>query len=86
MGGEIIHAKKILIAVGSKHALNEFFCKRKKIINSDQAFDLKKLPKKILILGGGYDSAVEFASIFSGLGVNTTICVRGDRLLAGTRL
>ena len=58
------------------------FSAREKIINSDQAFDLKKLPKKILILGGGY-IAVEFASIFSGLGVNTTICVRGDRLLKG---
>ena len=39
-----------------------------KIITSDEAFDLKSLPKNILILGGGY-IAVEFASIFNGLGV-----------------
>ena len=52
------------------------------IINSDKAFDLKELPKSILILGGGY-IAVEFASIFNGLGVNTTVCIRGEHILKG---
>ncbi len=35
-----------------------------------------------MILGGGY-IAVEFASIFNGLGVDTTICVRGNNILRG---
>ena len=40
---------------------------------------LKKLPKNILIMGGGY-IAVEFASIFNGLGVNTSLCIRGKKI------
>ena len=43
---------------------------------------MKKLPKKILILGGGY-IAVEFASIFNGLGVDVTMCIRGKKILKG---
>ena len=35
-----------------------------------------------MILGGGY-IAVEFASIFNGLGVDTTICIRGKKILKG---
>ena len=33
-------------------------------------------------MGGGY-IAVEFASIFNGLGVDTTICIRGKKILKG---
>ena len=35
-----------------------------------------------MILGGGY-IGVEFASIFNGLGVDTTICIRGNKILKG---
>ena len=77
----LIKSKYFLIAVGGKPKIpeiigNEF------AITSDQAFDLKKLPKKILIVGGGY-IAVEFASIFNGLGVKTSICLRGNEILRG---
>ncbi|MFL2661505.1 MAG: glutathione-disulfide reductase [Alphaproteobacteria bacterium] len=75
----IVQAKNILISVGTKPR-NLNLCKEKKLISSDEAFDLKKLPRKILILGGGY-IAVEFASIFNGLGVDTTLCIRGERIL-----
>lgn len=51
-------------------------------ISSNEAFDLPKLPKSILIEGGGY-IAVEFATIFAGLGVDTTIVYRGDCVLRG---
>ena len=76
-----IKSKYFLIAVGGKPNIpdiigNEF------AITSDQAFDLKMLPKKILIIGGGY-IAVEFASIFNGLGVKTAICLRGKEILRG---
>ena len=81
VGGEIIKAKKILIAVGSKPRVMNFSA-GKNIINSDDAFDINKLPKSILILGGGYIS-VEFASIFNGLGVDTTVCIRGEKILKG---
>ncbi len=45
-------------------------------------FHLEKLPHSILIEGGGFIST-EFASIFSRLGVHTTIVYRGDQLLRG---
>ncbi|MBE0622134.1 MAG: glutathione-disulfide reductase [Burkholderiales bacterium] len=49
-------------------------------ISSNEAFHLKELPRRVLVVGGGY-IAVEFASIFHGLGVDTTLVYRGERLL-----
>src|SRR5690606_33803489 len=43
-------------------------------------FDLPELPKAIVIAGGGY-IAVEFANIFHGLGVETTLIYRGVEIL-----
>ncbi|MGE0558869.1 MAG: glutathione-disulfide reductase [Burkholderiales bacterium] len=51
-------------------------------ITSDQAFHLDTLPGRVVLLGGGY-IAVEFASIFNGLGVDTTLVYRGEQLLRG---
>ncbi len=51
-------------------------------ITSNEAFSLKELPKRALVVGGGY-IAVEFASIFHGLGVQTTLAYRGAQLLRG---
>ena len=81
VGKNLIQSKLFLIAVGTKPRKLSFSA-QKKIITSDDAFDLKKLPKKILILGGGY-IAVEFASIFNGLGVDVTMCIRGRKILRG---
>jgi glutathione reductase (NADPH) len=49
-------------------------------IGSNEAFHLSELPRRALLVGGGY-IAVEFASIFNGLGVDTTQVYRGERLL-----
>src|SRR6185369_6251070 len=51
-------------------------------ITSNEAFHLEKLPQRALVVGGGY-IAVEFASIFNGLGVKTTLAYRGSQLLRG---
>ncbi|HEX3918760.1 MAG TPA: glutathione-disulfide reductase [Caulobacteraceae bacterium] len=51
-------------------------------ITSNEAFHLKELPKKMLIVGGGY-IAVEFAGIFNGLGVDVTLMYRGANILRG---
>ncbi|WP_224701781.1 glutathione-disulfide reductase [Devosia aquimaris] len=51
-------------------------------ITSNEAFDLPALPHSILIAGGGY-IAVEFATIFAGLGVHTTLIYRGDCIMRG---
>ncbi len=49
-------------------------------ISSNEAFHLRQLPRRVLVVGGGY-IAVEFASIFNGLGADTTLVYRGERLL-----
>ncbi len=49
-------------------------------ITSNEAFHLESLPPRAIVVGGGY-IAVEFASIWCGLGVDTTLIYRGERLL-----
>ncbi|WP_316359681.1 glutathione-disulfide reductase [Devosia sp.] len=72
-------AKYILVATGA-HPYIPPIPGAELAITSNEAFDLPALPHSILIEGGGY-IAVEFATIFAGLGVNTTIIYRGDCIL-----
>jgi glutathione reductase (NADPH) len=51
-------------------------------ITSNEAFHLEKLPKSILIAGGGY-IALEFAHIFHGLGSKVSLVYRGEKPLRG---
>ncbi|MFA6036604.1 MAG: glutathione-disulfide reductase [Legionellales bacterium] len=74
-------AQYILIASGSKAFIPDISGKEY-AITSDQAFHLPELPKTITIVGGGY-IAVEFASIFNGLGIETTLSYRNDLFLRG---
>ena len=49
-------------------------------ISSNEALDLKALPKRVLIVGGGY-IGVEFAGIFGTLGSKVTMAIRADQVL-----
>ncbi|MEW5706844.1 MAG: dihydrolipoyl dehydrogenase [Actinomycetota bacterium] len=70
---EIIHAKNIVIATGSKPAALPFLpFDGVKVLSSDNMLNLDKLPKSLLVIGGGYIGC-EFASIFSALGTKVTI-------------
>lgn len=51
-------------------------------ITSNEALDLKELPKRIVIVGGGY-IAVEFAGIFNALGADVTVIIRAENILRG---
>jgi glutathione reductase (NADPH) len=51
-------------------------------ITSNEVFHLETLPKRILIVGGGY-IACEFAGILNGLGVQTHLWYRGEAVLRG---
>jgi glutathione reductase (NADPH) len=51
-------------------------------ITSDEAFDLRELPKRIAILGAGY-IGIEFAHIFRGFGCDVTLVHRGEHVLRG---
>tara|TARA_R110002072_G_scaffold31000_1_gene96175 strand:- start:1406 stop:2755 length:1350 start_codon:yes stop_codon:yes gene_type:complete len=80
-GVRTVTADKILIATGGwpqmpaipgiEHA-----------ISSNEAFHLETLPQKMAIVGGGY-IAVEFAGIFNGMGVETHLLYRGEKILRG---
>lgn len=77
-----ITAERILIATGGRPWMPEGLPGIEYAITSEEAFHLPELPKRILIAGGGY-IAVEFAGIFAGLGVETTLVYRGPNLLRG---
>lgn len=80
--GKTLSAGKILIATGGTPFVPDDVPGHELAITSNEAFDLKTLPKKILVVGGGY-IAVEFAGIFNGLGVETTLAYRGAQILRG---
>ncbi|MDD1956770.1 glutathione-disulfide reductase [Pseudomonas sp. 8209] len=74
-------AKNILIATGGWPQIPDI-PGRELAISSNEAFYLKTLPKRVLVVGGGY-IAVEFAGIFQGLGAKTSLLYRGDLFLRG---
>ena len=79
--GTIYSAKHILVATGGRPVLPDI--KNADLgITSNDIFLLPELPKKILIVGGGY-IASEFACILNGLGVEVTQFYRGAQILRG---
>ncbi len=79
--GRKIRADKLLIATGARPFLPQI-PGIEHAITSNEAFHLEHLPQRIMIVGGGY-IAVEFAGIFNGLGVETTLVYRGEEILRG---
>ncbi len=81
VAGRRVTAANILIATGGRPEMPKI-PGIEHAITSNEALDLKTLPKRILIVGGGY-IAVEFAGIFRLLGVDVTMMCRGNSLLRG---
>ena len=81
VNGQRFSAEHILIATGGWPQIPEI-PGREHAISSNEAFYLKSLPKRVLVVGGGY-IAVEFAGIFHGLGAQTTLVYRGEMFLRG---
>jgi glutathione reductase (NADPH) len=75
-----VTADQILIATGGWPSEHKSLPGYEHCISSNEAFDLPELPRAISIEGGGY-IAVEFANIFHGLGVKTTLIYRGLEIL-----
>jgi glutathione reductase (NADPH) len=78
-GGESVTAERILIATGGWPKVPEI-PGIELAITSNEVFHLPQMPKRILIVGGGY-IAVEFAGIFEGLGAKVTLIHRGMAIL-----
>jgi len=80
--GEKVRSKYVLIATGGAPNHGAAIPGIEHVISSNEAFHLKRLPRRILIQGGGY-IALEFACIFAGLGSDVTVVYRGDNILRG---
>ena len=79
--GKTLTAEKILIATGARPLMPEI-PGIEHTISSNETFHLDRLPKRIMIAGGGY-IANEFAGIFHQFGSKVTLVNRSDVLLRG---
>ena len=79
--GQRYSARHILIATGGWPQVPDI-PGAEHAITSNEAFHLEQLPQRVLVVGGGF-IAVEFASIFHGLGVKTSLLYRRDLFLRG---
>ncbi len=78
-GGREVTADKILIATGAWPAMPKIDG-IEHAISSNEVFNLEKMPKRIVIAGGGY-IANEFAGIFHQFGARVTLVNRSDVIL-----
>jgi len=81
VSGKRYTAAHILIATGG-HPVTPGIPGIEHVISSNEALDLKALPKRIVIVGSSY-IGVEFAGIFSSLGAETHLVYRGEEVLRG---
>jgi len=78
---QIITAERIVIATGGWPTTPQI-PGIEHVITSNEALDLKTLPRSMVIVGGGY-IAVEFAGIFNAVGVDVTEIIRAPNILRG---
>lgn len=81
VGERRITAEHILVATGGWPSVPDV-PGREHVMSSNEIFHLDKLPRRVLVVGGGY-IAVEFAGILHGLGCEVTQIYRGELFLRG---
>ncbi len=81
VNGKSMTAGKILVASGGWPSTPDI-PGIEHVISSNEALELRELPKRMVIVGGGY-IAVEFAGIFRALGVEVTEVIRAEAILRG---
>ncbi len=81
VGENVITADKILIATGARPWVPDIPGVEHSI-TSDEAFHIASLPKRVVVIGGGF-IACEFAGIFNGLGSSVVQLYRGEQILRG---
>lgn len=80
---EVLKAKKIVIATGSKPmSLPGVEFDKKRIISSTEALELKEIPKNLIVIGGGV-IGLELGSVYGRLGSKVTVVEYSDGLLGG---
>lgn len=80
--GEIYQVEKFAITTGSRAAIPDVSgIDEVEVIDSDKAVELEKLPKSLVIVGGG-PVGIELAQVFARFGTKVTVIVRGNRILS----
>ncbi len=83
IGDQIVEAPMFLIATGSRACIPRFSgIDQVNYLSSTGAFELKKLPKSMVIIGGGF-IALELGQMFHRFGTRVTILERGGHVLSG---
>jgi dihydrolipoamide dehydrogenase len=78
---ETINTKNIIIATGSVvRPIPGFETDGERVVNSDHILELKEVPKSLIVMGAGA-VGVEFASVYSRFGTETTLVELMPRLL-----
>lgn len=77
VNGSTISSDQLVLATGSRPRRPEL---EVPFWTSDDVFKIRKMPKSITIVGGGY-IACELGHFFHGVGVDTLLVVRRDQLL-----
>ncbi len=81
VGGKRYTAKYILVATGGRPQRPDLPGAHLGM-TSNEALDLPALPRRVVIVGGGY-IGVEFAGILNAAGADVTMLIRGDSVLRG---
>ncbi len=72
-GTQLLETKNVIIATGSKPATLPFIeLDKKRVITSTEALEITKLPKHIIVMGGGV-IGLELGSVFGRLGTKITV-------------
>jgi dihydrolipoamide dehydrogenase len=79
-----LQGDKVIIATGSKPITPDSFnYDKKRVITSTEALNIKKLPKRMIIIGAGV-IGLELGSVFARLGTEVQVVEYEDRILPGT--
>ena len=81
MKNRTISGHHIIIATGSKPAVPPAFNYDKRVITSTEALQIEKLPKRMIIIGGGV-IGLELGSVFARLGTEVEVVEYLDRIIA----
>jgi len=81
--GEVIEAKNIIIATGSKPSTLPFITlDKERVITSTEALKLKEIPKHLIIIGGGV-IGLELGQVYKRLGSDVSVIEFMDRIIPG---
>ena len=79
---EVVRFEKVIIAAGSQSVALPFMPKDPRVVDSTGALELKLIPKRMLVIGGGI-IGLEMATVYSSLGSQIDIVELSDGLMAG---